>query len=345
MDIREDIKSQILSTKRDMRLDNFLSSILFGKNGYYIGKNPIGKKKDFVTSPEISQMFGEIIGLYLLNIWQNKINSNFNLIELGPGQGTLFGDIFNSVLKYPNFIKKAKVTFVEVNKILKAKQKSNIAKYKIQDMEWRENINFKSNLPSIIYSNEFFDCFPVRQFVFNKCWFEKFISFNEKNNNFYFKDKLVNNKSIISYLNLYKNEKLLEVSFERNKYFENICKFLKNRGGIFLTIDYGYTKNIRHFTLQAVQNHKYSFLLDGLGEKDVSSHVNFNDFIKIAKDYKLKIEEYCSQREFLIKYGIIERSNYLLKKNDPNKILNDLNRLISKNEMGKLFKVLVVSNL
>ena len=85
-------KVKLLNNKKNFRLDKFIEMALYGNNGYYIRKKPIGRKFDFVTSPEISQMFGEIIGVYLLYHWKEKINSKFNLIELGPGNGTLFKD-------------------------------------------------------------------------------------------------------------------------------------------------------------------------------------------------------------------------------------------------------------
>ena len=108
MNIEKLIKSKIIEKKRDMRLDYFLNSALYGDKGYYFNQNPIGKKNDFVTAPEVSQMFGEIVGLYLYYIWKENINSKFNLIELGPGNGTLFKDISRTVSSYPDFLKNAK---------------------------------------------------------------------------------------------------------------------------------------------------------------------------------------------------------------------------------------------
>ena len=344
MDIEKEIKSQITLKNKPMRLDNFLTNALYNKNGYYYNTKPIGKRNDFITAPEISQMFGEIIGLYLFYIWKTKIKSKINFIELGPGNGTLFKDIANTISYYPNFLDNADIYFIEINRSLKKLQKENLKKYNYLNLNWREKIDFRSSRPSIIYSNEFFDCFPVRQFILNKKWYEKYVDYNEENNKFYFKNKLVN-KKLTSYLNLYSKEKILEVSFERNEYFDKICKFIKKNGGVFFTIDYGYFKTNKNFTLQAIQNHKYSNVLEDVGTKDISSLVNFKDFIKIARNHNLKIDEYCNQGDFLIKYGILEREKKLSKHNDPNKIKKDLNKLIDKNEMGKLFKFLIISNL
>ncbi len=345
MDIEEIIKSKISELKKDMRLDVFLDCLLYDKKGYYNNNLIIGKNNDFITSPEINQMFGEIVGLYLYFIWKTNINSDFNLIELGPGTGTLFKDIFNSVSKFTPFIDKANITLVEINKKLIEIQKNNLKILNLQNLEWKKNFNLNTNTPSIIYSNEFFDCFPVRQFILREVWFEKFINFNRKEKRFYLKENKVNNKKLISYLDIYKKEKIYEVSFERNKYFEKICKHIKKNGGLFLTIDYGYIKNLYNFSLQAIYNHKYSSIFDNLGKQDISSHVNFTEFINIAKKNNLKIEEFSTQRDFLIKFGILERRNTLLNKNNKDEVNLDLNRLIGKKQMGELFKCLVVSNL
>tara|TARA_B100000676_G_C17979307_1_gene788018 strand:- start:127 stop:1164 length:1038 start_codon:yes stop_codon:yes gene_type:complete len=345
MDIKQTIKYQILKSKKDMRLDIFLNKVLFNENGYYYDQKPIGRKKDFLTSPEVSQLFGEIIGLYLLYFWKTHINSKFNLIELGPGNGTLFKDIVNSVKNYPDFLNNANITFIEINKYLTKKQKESFKNLNLSNTNWKSKFNLKSNYPSIIYSNEFFDCFPVRQFFLNEIWYEKFVSFNKIENYFFFKDKIVSEKKMLSLLDLYKKEKLLEISFERNRYYKDICNHIRDKGGLFLTVDYGYFKNINSFSLQAIRNHKFSNVLEFLGKQDISSHVNFLDLKSIAEKNKLNIEEMCTQRDFLIKYGILERQENLLKLNNKIKLDGELDRLINTNNMGDLFKFLVVSNL
>ena len=118
MDIKNKIKKQILLNKRPIRLDAFIKKALFDNNGYYLNNKPIGRKNDFITSPEISQMFGEIIGLYLFYKWNTKLKSRFNLIELGPGNATLFKDIVNSTSNHENFLKLANINFIEINKKL-----------------------------------------------------------------------------------------------------------------------------------------------------------------------------------------------------------------------------------
>ena len=342
-------KIKLLNNKKNFRLDKFIEMALFGNNGYYLRKKPIGRKFDFVTSPEISQMFGEIIGVYLLYHWKEKINSKFNLIELGPGTGTLFKDIERTAKIFPDFFENADVCFIEINKELRKIQEKNLNYFKQSKIRWSKALNFTSKLPSIIYSNEFFDCFPVRQFLNdNNHWFERYVKFNEKENKYYSINKRVISKKILDYLNKYKKQKIYEVSYSRNKYFEQICKYLKKNRGICILIDYGYNKKLKNFTLQAIYNHKKTSIFENLGQQDISSHVNFKELIEIAKQNKLKINEFISQRDFLIKYGILERKKKLLNKNSnlkKNLINDEVDRLINSDRMGKLLKCIVVSNL
>ena len=343
MQKKEKTKLNKFFNKKNIRLDYFLNSKIYNRKGYYYIEKPIGKNNDFITAPEISQMFGEIIGLYLYFNWKTKLNCKFNLIELGPGKGTLFSDIARSVIKFPEFLKKAKIIFIEINKNLKKEQKKIIKNINLKNVSWSEKINLKSSIPSIIYSNEFFDCFPVRHFVFKDKWYEKYVEFDEKDKRYFFIDKEVKKNSLKNLLKNYEKKGLCEISFQRNKYFEKICKYISKNGGLFFTIDYGYTEKINNFTLQAIQSHKYSHVLDNIGAKDISSHVNFRELINIAKINNLYVEEFCTQREFLIKYGITKRKKILSKTNDAAKINLEVDKLINKNDMGNIFKCLVVS--
>ncbi len=342
-------KIKLLNNKKNLRLDKFIDLALYQRNGYYLSKKPIGRKFDFVTSPEISQMFGEIIGVYLIYHWKEKINSKFNLIELGPGNGTLFKDIVRTAKILPNFFENANVNFIEINKELRKIQEKNLNFFKQSKIRWSKALNLRSKLPTIIYSNEFFDCFPVRQFLNdNNHWFERYVKFNEKESKYYSINKRVISKKILDYLSKYKRQKIYEVSFSRNKYFEQICKYLKKNKGICILIDYGYNKKLKNFTLQAIYNHKKTSIFENIGQQDISSYVNFNELIEIAKQNKLQINEFVSQRDFLIKYGILERKKKLLTKNsnlNKNLLDEEVDRLINADRMGNLFKCLVVSKL
>ena len=190
--IHEKLINKIKKNSYGIPIDQFIEICLFEKNSYYRNSNPINKNGDFTTAPEISQLFGEIIGLYVLNYWQKKIKKDFNLIELGPGNGTLIKDIINITKKNKDFQNSASINLVEINEKLIAIQKKNI---KFKKIKWVKNlIDIKSNT-SIIIANEFFDCLPIKQFIKKKSkWYEKTVNFNSNELRFFFDNFLVENK-------------------------------------------------------------------------------------------------------------------------------------------------------
>ncbi len=345
MRIREKIIDTI-NDKKNIRLDEFINNCLYNQDAYYIKKNPIGKYNDFVTAPEISQMFGEIIGSYIINYWITHINSTFNLVELGPGKGSLLKDILRVAEYKKKFLRSAKIYLIEKNKELIKIQKKNI-NHSDLNITWKKELAFNSSIPSIIYSNEFFDCLAIRQFLKKEYWLEKYVSYNRNTDQFYFVDKKVNNKKLITKLEkLYEND-IVEISSIRERFFDKICKKIKKDKGIIITIDYGYNKSLNNFSLQAVFNHKKTHIFDNVGKQDISSLVNFNDLISIAKKNDLKIDFFSNQKKFLLNYGIVERKNHLKKsksKEEQKNIDIAFERLTNDEQMGKKFKVLIVSS-
>ena len=159
-----------------MPLEDYMARAL-GDNthGYYTKKDPFGKKGDFITAPETSQVFGELIGLWGLDFWINSGSwSNFNLVELGPGRGTLMRDITNAVKGHPTYLQSARLHLLETSPVLRDLQNrtlSHITREK-SACQWHENIadllEACHGMPVIIYANEFFDALPIRQYVTRK---------------------------------------------------------------------------------------------------------------------------------------------------------------------------------
>ena len=347
MNLKKKLIKKIKEKRNALRVDEFISYLLYEKNSYYISKNPIGFRGDFITSPEISQMFGEILGIYILNYWLEKIQSEFDLIELGPGKGTLLEDILRTTKLEKKFNKSANIKLIERNKKLIKIQKNKTITCELKNIEWFKEFNTDSNLPSIIYSNEFFDCFPVRQFYKNEIWYEKLIDYNKLKNVFYFKDKKVTTKKTLDYLQKYNETGIAEISFQRESLFNNLCKHIFKNKGMIILIDYGYESPVKNFTLQSVSGHKNTHIFDNIGLQDITSLVNFGELINIAKQFNLNVVSYCNQRDFLITNGIQERKE-ILKKNLPEIkreiIEQQFYRLTDKNSMGKDFKFFIVSS-
>ncbi|MDC0057650.1 SAM-dependent methyltransferase [Pelagibacteraceae bacterium] len=345
MKVKELIITKINKEGR-INVAQFIEFCQYSNNGYYIKNNPIGKKNDFVTAPEISQMFGEILATFIINYWNENIKTEFNLIELGPGTGTLIRDILRTADVNKNFLDAAYLILIEKNQTLKYQQKKNLNNLNFIKAKWVEEFNIKNTRSSIIYSNEFFDCFPVRQFYKKNKWYERYINYNKTQKIFNFESQEVKNQKILSHLEKFNSVKVAEISESRKKYFESICQYIKKNKGIFITIDYGYKKPQSYLSLQTIYNHNKTHLFENIGSQDITAHVNFDEFYNIAYKYELKIDLYCTQKDFLIGFGLKERKKKLQKNKSEKaykKIEFDYERLTDKTQMGEIFKVLVIS--
>ena len=292
-------------------------------------------------------MFGEILGLFILNYWIEKIKTSYNLIELGPGKGTLISDILRVGKINKEFINSTNLKLIEKNEQLINLQKRYLEDIRFDKVNWQKEFKINGKrIPSIIYSNEFFDCFAVRQFYKKDKWMEKFIKYNSIDNLFNFTSDEVKDKKTLKALEKFDKIKVAELSYSRKNYFEKICKFIKKNKGIFITIDYGYKKPPDHLTLQTVSNHKKTHLFENIGNQDITAHVNFDELINIANNNDLDLDIYCSQKEFLISCGIEQRKEKLKINKNQKKTKNldlEVDRLINGSKMGEIFKVLVIS--
>ena len=341
--------NKITKINKPITIEKYIKLCLYSKDGYYNNSKIIGKAGDFITAPEISQLFGEIIGLFFLSFWKNKINKPFNLVELGPGRGTLLIDILNIAKKFSEFEKSITINLIEKNNKLIKEQKNNLVKFNFDflDINWLDTFNPSDNKPTIIYANEFLDCLPIRQFYKkNNLWYEKMIIFNQTYKCLQFKDAVKTDVKTLKKINNYKHKEVLEISSSREDYFMKICKHINIVGGMIIIIDYGYFDRPNYFTLQSLYNNKKSNVLDNPGLQDITSLIDFNQLIIIAKSNNLKVDMFSSQREFFLSHGIKERAKRIMLKStqkQKNIIRKGLERLIDKNKMGSLFKVLVVT--
>ena len=343
------IKEAILK-KKGISLSEYMKMCMtHPKYGYYTKQYPIGFKGDFITSPEISQMFGELIGLWVVQAWMDHNKPpEFSLVELGPGNGTLMEDILRATKSISEFHKALKITLIEISPSLQKLQKQVLKGYPIN---WKKNLSNLPNIPTIIIANEFFDALPIKQFVFKKNkWMEIIVSLkdynNTKNDEFCF--GLKNVTTLPQELNSFKQKEnqIYEISSEIKKNIVFISKHLKKNLGACLIIDYGKNNNIGN-TLQSVKNHKYSDPLKYQGESDLSSLVNFEAIKNYSIEYNLVVTNLINQGDFLKSLGIKERFIALSKNMEKEKIdthVASLKRLIDYNQMGKLFKVLGIRN-
>ena len=346
MNTLEEVIIKKITKNGPISLEKFMELCLYDKFlGYYSNKNPLGTQGDYITSPEISQMFGELIGLWLLQVWYDQnLPNKFNLVELGPGNGTLMKDILRATSIDPRFEKSAKISLIEKSRVLQLRQSKKLISHKIY---WPKNLKKIEDLPLFIIGNEFFDALPIRQFKKdNKGWLEKYIYINKKSKlDFLFKKNL-KKTSIVDFPKNFKNGTIFEKSEMSLNYIKEISKKIEAFGGVGLFIDYG------HFgtsgdSLQAILNHKFSNPLENLGKSDLSSNVNFQELSQEACKKKIRVAKIKTQGDFLKSLGIEFRCSELkvkLNRTERRNLDISMNRLIDNAQMGTTFKVLGFTN-
>ena len=332
----------------NLPLDKFINISLYNKkSGYYIKKNPFGKKGDFITAPNVSRLFSEMIAIWVVSFWKS-IGSpkEFNLIELGAGNAAMMKILIESFKKFPSFFKSCKLVIYEISPTLKRIQKKELLN---SDVNWINDLKKIKKIPSIFIANEFFDAIAIKQFEKKRnLWFEKFV-FIEKDNKAFFFEKKINIKKIENKLNLKisKNQNFIEFSEEGLDYFKRISKIIKKNSGGLLLLDYGYKGKKMKNTLKATSDHKFANILSNIGNIDITHNINFNLLEKIVEKTNGLKSIITTQRNFLIKMGIKTRAEIISNnKNFSQKIdiFYRVKRLIGKKQMGTLFKVMLIKN-
>ena len=335
-----------LKQKKSLPLDQFIDMALYNKKfGYYMKKNPFGKKGDFITSPLISNLFGEIITIWCVAFWKN-LNKPKKIIitELGPGDGTLCRDIINASKNFGDFYKCLEIYLLEKSNKLKKIQKEKVKSKKVK---WINKISEIKHGPLIFLGNEFFDSLPIKQiYKKNKKFFERHVALlNSKSKNIKFINKKANINLIknIKKFNLVSDENIIEYPLNAIKYLNLIAnKILKFDGGL-LIFDYGYTSQKSKDTLQSILKHKPQNIFSNIGEADISAHINYKLFSEVLIKNNLLVKRIVNQNEFLQKLGIVERANIISKNMsfaEKANLYYRLKRLLHYDEMGNLFKVM-----
>lgn len=373
------INQQIEKNQGFINIAEFMQLALFDEElGYYKTKNPLGKNGDFITASEISQTFCELITAYFIELTSAENNSsknaNYQLVEMGAGRGTFFIDMLQTIdslasknlTKAIEFVKKVEFNIIEVNQELIKLQQEKIKEFfssakiinkKIQ--HFQDFVGFiaqakqqKSSL--LFFANELFDCLPIRQFsYFNNDWQERGIT--KRDNQLKFAFKAVDNETkaiierkidapTIKKMQFLGKEAIFEYCQEAEILMAQICKSLAENDGFAIIIDYGYLQNPLIDNLQSLRKHQFSSPLSNIGTADITSLVDFSSLINIAKEQNIAYS-LVSQRDFLISLGIEKRREILLKNcplSQRLEINSSIDRLIDKNQMGELFKCLIL---
>ncbi|WP_240616831.1 SAM-dependent methyltransferase [Sphingorhabdus sp. YGSMI21] len=306
---------------------------------YYASKDPLGEEGDFVTAPEISQMFGEIIGIWLADLWLRQGSPDHcHYVELGPGRGTLAKDALRSMRKFGCH---PSVHFVETSPLLKAKQAQLHP-----DAIWHDDISsLPEDGPLLMVANEFFDALPIEQFVATSAGWRRQMVARDRSKFVGVPSEEVAEERVGSSMSGFPDDTILERSPVSVEVMGHIASRIAKQGGTMLIIDYGYTKPGTGSTLQAVKDHMPVSPFDSPGSSDLTAHVDFHTLANIARTRMLKIHGPAEQGQWLKSLGIDQRAEALIAASpkETDTVLAAHQRLTHVDEMGRLFRVMAAT--
>ena len=283
---------------------------------YYATRDPLGTSGDFITAPEISQMFGELVGACLADSWARAGKPDgVRYVELGPGRGTLAADALR-VMRSAGL--EPPVHFVETSPVLRVAQAGAVP-----GAEWHDSFVAVPEGPLLVVANEFLDALPVRQFVDG-----------------------VERKVIVvgDGLGVDRDGEVIETSPAREHAVTQIAQRLVASGGLAVIIDYGHERSAPGDTLQAVRGHRFAPLLDRPGEQDLTAHVDFDAVAKAAREGGANVTRLVAQGQWLERLGIADRAKSLARAHPSRseEIDDARKRLCDSDRMGSLFKVIAI---
>lgn len=324
--------------------DYMADCLLHPKYGYYATRDPFGRAGDFITAPEISQMFGELIGLFLAQSWLDQgAPGHFLLAEIGPGRGSLMADILRTTKSVPGFHTAANIHLIEASPTLRQRQKQTLSAY---SATWHDTIADLPEGPLFLVANEFFDALPIRQFLRHQAgWRERRVGLRDGQLSFGASDP-VQNEALTNRLDDTKPGDLIEICAPAHAIAAEIATRIGHKGGTALYIDYGNWHGVGD-TLQAVKNHAPIDPLATPGEADLTAHVDFEALSQAGSEASTRIKhsELAPQGQFLERLGISHRTQILAKNLTGSALENHVSahrRLTHPQEMGTLFKAFAV---
>ena len=336
---------EIIEAEGPMTVSDYMQLCLaHPRHGYYVTRDPLGARGDFVTAPEVSQMFGELIGAWVAAVWQQMGSpAEVHLVELGPGRGTLMADALRVARALPEFRAALAVHLVEISPALRARQGQTLAAD--GPIQWHDTIEAIPDGPAIVIANEFVDTLRVHQFVKDSDgWHLRVVGIVNDKLGFLVvpgpMPKEFNDESPAA-----PNGAILELRDDGP--IELLSQRLVQDGGAALIIDYGHATLGFGDTLQAVRGHRYADPLIDPGEADLTTQVNFGELVVWAQRNGAATHGPITQSEFLRRLGIVERAARLKTKATPEQSADidaALVRLTAPDQMGELFKVLAIAD-
>ncbi|WP_299472843.1 class I SAM-dependent methyltransferase [uncultured Roseibium sp.] len=316
--------------------------------GYYTTRDPFGRDGDFTTAPEISQMFGELVGAACVSAYEALgAPEQFNLVELGPGRGTLMADLLRVARLRPEFIKATRLNLVETSPHLRSLQLEKLAAAPLEPA-FHNAFREVPDGPVILIANEFFDALPIHQFVRTADgWCERVVGLDQDDNLALGAGAAkLSDRDIPAAFKDSPEGTIFETQPAANAVAEEIGERLAKSGGAAIVIDYGYRKTAPGDTLQALFRHTHDDVLAHPGDADLTAHVNFEALAIAAAKGGAGVLPVLTQGEFLLRSGLLERAGSLgagKSHAEQESIRDAVERLAGPDQMGSLFKVLALT--
>lgn len=337
--------AQLIGAQGPISIAQFMTIALHDpQGGYYATHDPFGARGDFITAPEVSQMFGELLGLWVVKVWQDQgRHAPARLVELGPGRGTLTADALRAAKLMPEFLAAIDVAIVEASATLQAMQAEKLKDSGVK-VSWATRFeDVTIDRPTFVIANEFFDALPVRQYVkTDRGWCERMVV--AKNGALEFAVAPVSSLMSPEGSEDAPIGAIYEAAPSATAIVEQIARAIADKAGAALIVDYGYDKADFGETLQAVGGHAFRQVLETPGEIDISAHVNFSALTDAALNADAVVYGPVTQREFLSRLGIVSRADMLAAHNPAMRDELDaaVERLVGGDQMGLLFKAMAI---
>lgn len=344
-----DVLSDEIQKQGPITIERYMEIVLHHpEHGYYRCGNPLGSAGDFGTAPEVSQLFGEMLGVWCIKAWKQLGEPDcFALLELGPGQGLMLQDIFSFTSNFPDFQRALHLYLLESSATLRGIQQTKMGAFAPTYIEFFEQL---PALPTIVLANEFFDTLPMRQFIKTELgWRERLVGI--ENDKFVF--TLGEEKGATAPDYLKEGEEALkagwiyETSPQSLSLMQRLAAHLTKHGGAAAIIDYGYTVPEGISTLDAWSRHRFTDVLAAPGKVDVTADVDFSALRCISEQQGARVIGVIDQGDFLNDLGIKDRARALINRvsrKKADRIMSDLHCLTSPSQMGTRFKILVLAS-
>jgi len=331
--------AELIAEAGPIPVSHYMALCLFDPaDGYYTTREPFGAKGDFTTAPEISQMFGELVAVWLAAAWQAAgAPQDAFLAEIGPGRGTLMRDMLRTLSRIAPPLAQ-RVALIETSPRLTAIQKEALGATRAA---WHRDMAELPDAPLFIVGNELFDAIPIRQFVSTpQGWRERCIGLDETGELIF----LAGPGTTDAPLPDAATGAIFEIAPARSALMQQIAERIARHGGAGLFIDYGHLATGIGDTLQAMRAHAHIDVLATPGEADLTSHVDFAELGATVRSAGLDTRA-MTQARFLIGMGLLERAGQLGAGGDTalqERLQGEVERLAAPDQMGELFKVLMV---